>query len=303
MNKKSSSIVVTLLCAAAIAAASYYDKVNASENTDVKPQNTKTVSKQKQSSKTSKNSSSAKSESNTAAEKSSSTIAYEIPAALTDRPEQIVKHKGFTLSYNTKHNTPNWSAWKLTRKMTQGTLDRGTKFWADEQIPKAYRVDYFEYKESGYDRGHMCPAGDMKWDEQAMHDCFYMSNMCPQVPQLNSGSWKHLEESCRTWASTEGSIYIVCGPIYKKGVRHEKIGINHSIDVPEAFFKCVLSLRKGHEKAIGFKYDNTTKRQSIAKTAMSVDEVEKITGIDFFPQLDDALESKLESSFDVEAWK
>lgn len=227
----------------------------------------------------------------------------ELPAALNNRNEQIIKHVGHTVSYNKSHNTPNWSAWVLTADRTDGPNERSSKFWADPAISKSYRVEWYEYKGSGYDRGHMCPAADAKWSAEAMHDCFYMSNMCPQEPSLNSGSWKHLEETCRDWAIREGAIYIACGPVYKKGVKHEKIGTEHSIDVPEGFFKVVLSLRKDHEKAIGFYYDNTPQHQSIPKAARSVDEIEKLTGIDFFPALNDKLEERLEATYSVDLWQ
>lgn len=228
---------------------------------------------------------------------------YELPAPLTKVPEQIVKHTGYTLSYNRSRNTPNWSAWRLTAKHTDGPVDRLTKFFADPAIPQAYRVDYYDYKGSGYDRGHMCPAGDMKWSYNAMHDCFYMSNMCPQEPRLNSGAWKQLEEACRQWALTEGTIYIVCGPIYTKGKRPETIGIDHSVSVPDAFFKAVLSLRRGHQKAIAFVYRNDASKQPMSKTAMSVDALERLIGMDLFHNLNDTLEAKLESTYDLKLWK
>lgn len=227
---------------------------------------------------------------------------WEIPAPLTDRPEQIVRHKGYTLSYNRKHNTPNWSAWALTKAHTYGKLERDQKFWADPAIERAYRVDFYDYKESNYDRGHMCPAADMKWDEEAMHDCFYMSNMCPQNHTLNSGSWGNLENACRVWARTEGVVYIVCGPVYKPKKKHERIGIDHVIDVPEGFFKAVLSLRKGHEKAIAFYYDNNAKTQHYRDAACCVDDIEKMTGMDLFPKVNNALEKKIEARYNIRDW-
>lgn len=226
----------------------------------------------------------------------------ELPVPLTDRPETIIKHKAYTLSYNTKHNTPNWVAWVLTRERTYGKLDRQQKFWADPLLPRKNRVDFYDYKESEYDRGHMCPAGDMKWDEKAMYECFYMSNMCPQNHTLNSGSWETLETACRVWARKEGKLYIVCGPVYKPNKKHERIGISHAIDVPEGFFKAVLSLRKGQEKAIAFYYDNNAKTQHYRNTAMSVDDIEKLTGIDLFPSLNNSLEKRLESKFSIGDW-
>ena len=232
-----------------------------------------------------------------------SSIKYELPAPLTDRPEQIINHTGYTLSFNSEHNTPNWSAWELTSDELSGDVPRSTKFWADEQVKKrANRVDYYDYKDSGYDRGHMCPASDMKWNYNAMHDCFYMTNMCPQDRALNSGSWNSLENKCRSWARTEGSVYIVCGPVYDTGT-HEQIGIDHAIDVPEGFFKAVLSLREGHEKAIAFYFNNTSDSQPYREAALSVDEIEELTGIDLFYQLDDKLEKKVESQCSIRDWR
>ena len=227
-------------------------------------------------------------------------IRYELPA-YSDK-EMVIRHTGFTLSYNQTHNTPNWSAWCLTADHTEGTVERSTKFWADPSIPTPYRVDYYDYKGSGYDRGHMCPAGDMKWSEEAMHDCFYMSNMCPQTGSLNSGAWNKLEMKCREWAKNEGKLYIVCGPVYDKR-RHEQIGIDHAIDVPEGFFKAILSLRPGHEKAIAFYFYNDESRQSYKTATLSVDEAEELTGLDLFAALEDKLEAKLESTNNLAAFQ
>ena len=230
---------------------------------------------------------------------SSARKGIELPAYSSN--DMIVEHKSFILSYNTEHNTPNWVAWSLTGAHANGSLSRSKKFWADEKIPTRYRVNWYEYKESGYDRGHMCPAGDNAWNAEAMHDCFYMSNMCPQEHELNNGSWKKLEEACRRWAVTEKCIYICCGPIYK-GNSHSHIGQDHRIDVPEGFFKVVLSLRKGKEKAIGFYYENNERNQSMRKVATTVDAIEKMTGYDFFHALDDNLEKKVESEFNLGDW-
>ena len=227
---------------------------------------------------------------------------YLLPIILDNKSNHIIKHKYYVLSYNKAHNTPNWVAWQLTSNHVDGPIPRSKKFWADSLLSVENRVDWYEYKESGYDRGHMCPAGDNKWNKLAMYECFYMSNMCPQDPALNNGSWKILEESCRQWAVNEGKIYIVCGPIYRKNIKHKQIGIDHSIDVPEAFFKVVLSLRKGHEKAIGFLYSNDSKHQNYRDVAKSIDDIESLTNIDFFHELPDDLENKLESSFSISDW-
>lgn len=225
-----------------------------------------------------------------------------MPAKWSSKVKDVVRHTGFTLLYDTRHNTPAWVAWKLTAAHTDGAQQRSQKFWADPAIPRPYRVDYYDYKDSGYDRGHMCPAGDNKWSQQAMYDCFYMSNMCPQDHSLNSGAWGKLESACRTWAKAEGSVYIVCGPVYNKGT-HEKIGIDHVIDVPEGFFKAVVSLRKGKEKAIAFYFTNDANNPSYTKLAMTVDEIEKKCGFDLFADLDDELENRIEAKADIKDWK
>lgn len=223
----------------------------------------------------------------------------EIPAVEAD--EFIVRHTGYTLSYDSNYNTPRWVAWVLTSAETDGRISRSQEFFEDPEIPQRHRVCDTEYRGSGYDRGHMCPAGDMQWSPEAMRECFYMSNMCPQDHQLNGVSWKRLEESCRRWARQEGQIYIVCGPIYK-GKRHKHIGNCHEVAVPESFFKVVLSLRNGHEKGIGFVYTNSSEKQTMESTSMSIDDVERLTGLDFFPSLDDALENRVESNYDLRAW-
>lgn len=209
----------------------------------------------------------------------------------------LIEHKGHTLVYNKKYNTPKWVAWTLTAERTYGNIPRSTKFYADPLLPKDNRVDWYEYKESGYDRGHMCPSGDNKWDPDAMNECFYMSNICPQDRTLNDGWWKYLEISCRDWARREGILYIVCGPVYKS--KPKMIGVHHAIGVPDGFFKVVLTLRKGHEKAVGFYYRNDDSEQPMKKAAMTVDDVEKMTGIDFYPSLDDELEERLESTLSM----
>lgn len=226
----------------------------------------------------------------------------ELPARLKHTPERIVEHTGFTLSFNREHNNPNWVAWELTADETKGTLPRANDFEPDPKLPENHQVTHADYTRSGYDRGHMVPAADMKWDSKAMNDCFYMSNICPQTHALNAGGWETLESACRRWAKQEGSVYIVCGPIYK-GTKHKTIGKDLKITVPEGFFKVVLSMREGKEKAIGFYYANSNAKQTMEQTATTVDEIEALTGMDFFVNIDDHLEERIESSFSLKQWK
>lgn len=226
----------------------------------------------------------------------------ELPAKRTE-DNLVIKHTGYTLSYNATTNCPNWVAWELTaEEVSTSAATRSNDFRGDPEVPVRNRVETADYKGTGYDRGHMCPAADMKWSVSAMSECFFMSNICPQVPVLNQKWWEHVETACRRWASKEGNIYICCGPLFDEQKRPTTIGRDVKVRVPNGFFKVVLSLRPGQEKAIGFLYQNTDQRQTMDDAAMTVDEVERLTGMDFFSALDDELETALESTYDLRKW-
>ena len=226
----------------------------------------------------------------------------EMPGRMRGVPERIVHHYAYTLSFNRESNQPNWVAWELTKKETQGNIGRSNEFVPDPEIPFPHQVTTDDYRNSGYDRGHMAPAADMKWSGRAMKECFYMSNMCPQNGKLNSGPWGALEKACRRWAQQEGSVYIVCGPVFN-GKRNKSIGKEHKILVPDGFFKVVLSMRKNKEKAIGFYYTNRSSKQSMDKAATSVDEIEELTGMDFFVNIPNRLEERIEAEYNLNDWR
>ncbi len=224
-----------------------------------------------------------------------------LPAPLKQRPEKILERRTYTVSYNTRLNLPNWVAWELNRERLVERESRTDKFLPDPDLPPAQAVTTDDYKGSGYDRGHMCPAADNRWHWRAMRESFYMTNICPQNHNLNRGDWKELEDACRDWAQRDGSIYIVCGPIlYNR--KHKVIGREHRVTVPEAFFKVVLSLAGGKPKAIGFIYKNTSGNRPLDSYVNTVDQVERITGMDFFPGLPDEVEREVESRYDLSLW-
>lgn len=214
-----------------------------------------------------------------------------------------LQHTGYVVSYNPSKCTPSWVAWELTSEETAGPISRKNYDYAPDPMLEAnYQIDKYEYNNSGYDRGHMCPVGDMKWSSAAMNDCHYMTNICPQMPKLNQVYWERLESACRRWADLYGSIYIVCGTIYNKGVNNT-IGTKHVIVVPDGFFKVVITLAEGKEKGIGFYYINDDVRQTMQSAAMSIDMVEELTGYDFFPLLPDDLEKLIEKQNNLRDWK
>ena len=225
----------------------------------------------------------------------------EIPAKLKNVSEQILQRKGYTVSYNKDLKIPNWVAWELTPEKLVERESRTDKFLPDPDLPEHEAVTTDDYKGAGMDRGHMCPAGDNRWHWKAMQESFYTTNICPQNHNLNRGDWKELEESCRRWAQEEGKIYIVCGPILYDQ-RHRTIGKKHKITVPEAFFKVVLCADSNPPKAIGFIYKNASGNHPLDSYVNTVDEVERITGIDFFPALPDEIEEKVEAEYDLKLW-
>ena len=160
----------------------------------------------------------------------------EIPVYTLQRNGRRVMHTGYTVDFNPEWHIPNWVAYELTEEELQGDVPRAQNFQPDPQLSDC-TPSTFDYSRSGYDRGHMAPAVNMKWDEQAMNESFYTSNICPQNHNLNSGVWQQLEERVNLWACSYGNTYIVCGPIMAK--EYETIG-RAKVAVPEAFFKVVL---------------------------------------------------------------
>ena len=215
----------------------------------------------------------------------------ELPAVRDAEAENILQRKGFTLSYNAERGVPNWVAWELTRKEVQGKEERKDKFVPDPDLPEP-RVVHADYTGSGYDRGHMAPAADMKWSKQAMQESFYMSNICPQNQKLNRDDWGDLEEICRKWAKKYGTVHIACGPIYDQK-SPKRIGKNR-VAVPDRFYKVVLIYNRKNPIAMGFLFDNKAHHQAISKYMVSVDSVESVTGMDFFSRLPDEVENRIE---------
>lgn len=246
----------------------------------------------------------------------------EIPSMPNNTQSQMLYRLAYCTSYNNETKCPNWVAWRLTSGHTDGPFPRrgvpyysndgsveGIGYVTQETCRNGYFVD-LEAKEprqqlSDWTRdynmshGHMCPAGDNKWDKAAMNQSFLLTNMCPQDEKLNGGGWKKLEEKCRTWANLYGGIYIVAGPIFNEPITRT-LG-EGEIAIPDAFFKVVLCL-EGTPKAIGFFYKNDSSSQSIKDCVCSVDNIEELTGLDFFTSLPDDIEDVVESDANLAKW-
>ena len=232
------------------------------------------------------------------------TNSLEIPLSPKGKKELILKRKNYTLSFNKETNLPNWVAWRLDKeKLVERVSRKGFGFKPDPDINPSQAVVTQDYAHSGYDRGHMCPAGDSRWSGEAMKESFYMTNICPQHPNLNGGDWHELEQACRRWAE-KGKLYIVCGPILYKKALNPPIGKEHQIRVPDAFFKVILTgVEKGKPRAIGFIYKNSAGNRPLDSYVNSIDQVERITGLDFFSALPDDVENRIEKEYRMEDWR
>lgn len=220
----------------------------------------------------------------------------ELPAYSNVPGHQFVRHKTYTLSYDRKHRLPEWVAWMLEgSNLRLTTYKRSDRFTQDPQIDSKTSPTHDDYTNSGYDRGHMCPAGDNAWSKQAMEESFYTSNICPQKNILNNGTWKQLEEKSRKWAHRYGRIYIVCGPVIPKSAK-KQIG---KITIPYFFFKAILRIDKdGSYHMIGYLFSQENDFKPV-----TIDEIEAKTGLDLFHKLPKRIQQKLESRIDLSGWQ
>lgn len=215
---------------------------------------------------------------------------------------QLVRHKFYTLSYDEQYEQAEWVAYILTKEhLNQEWQERSDNFLPDPLV-KTGSATPDDYRNSGYDRGHLAPAADMAFDVEAMKESFYMSNISPQAKNFNKGIWRELEELTRDWAKKNGKLYVVTGPVLSQSPKGE-IGENH-VAVPVAFYKVLLDLTEPETKAIGFVIPNEVSFDPLYKFATSIDEVEKQTGIDFFPELmPKDVEANLEAAFNLDLWE
>ncbi len=225
------------------------------------------------------------------------------------------KFKNYELCYRESYEQAEWSAYKLSKDELKKTTDRTNDFRPDPKITTGSST-LADYKGSGYDRGHLTPAADMSFDKSAMSETFYMSNMSPQAPQFNRGIWQQLEAQVRTWAKKFGTIYVVSGPILEKNAKDYATIGKSKVVIPQYYYKAVLIPLYADETdknspedaksiaALGFILpNNECKGKSFWDFAISIDEIEKRTGIDLYALLEDSAEAAAESSFDISIWR
>ncbi|HEY5123115.1 MAG TPA: DNA/RNA non-specific endonuclease [Ignavibacteria bacterium] len=215
----------------------------------------------------------------------------------TSTTYEIVKHSYYTLSYSKRDEQAEWVAYLLTRSMISGQSERTENFRPDPSVPSG-SAQLSDYRKSGYDKGHLCPAGDMTFSDQAMSETFYLSNMSPQVPAFNRGIWKNLESLVRQWAKEDDSIFVITGGILKESMG--SIGAD-SVTVPSRFYKVVYDIT-GVKKMIAFILPNEKSAKQLNEYVVTVRDVERLRGIDFFPCLPDSIQNRLENNSDISKW-
>lgn len=210
---------------------------------------------------------------------------------------QIVTHTYYTLSYDEKYEQAEWVAYQIEAGLIRSDFKR--PFFIEDPKVKTRSADWRNFKNSGYDKGHLCAAGDMKFSEDAFNETFYTSNITPQKHNFNDGIWNRLEQKTRYWAEKYDGIYVVTGGILHQNLK--TIG-KEKVAVPEQFYKILLNETEGKCKMIAFIIPAKESNQPLYEFVVSVDEVEKRTGIDFFPKLEDNVEISLEKNSNYKEW-
>jgi endonuclease G len=228
---------------------------------------------------------------------------------LEKAPKEIfLKYNAYWVSYNPRHRLPNWVMHELYKDaLERSCARRNDNFHPDDQLKMEFNltpVDKSDYKNSGYDRGHMAPSADFQWSQDVNNDSFAMTNMSPQTPNLNQKAWNSLEGRIRRWACGNGHLKIYTGPVIKPGLRR----LGSCVAVPEEFFKVVLSDVEGQYKAIGFIYKqedgaDPVKTDVWQERAITVAEVENRTGLKFYTEFPKDIADNFKNNLDIEAWE
>jgi len=229
-------------------------------------------------------------------EKNAKTNFFYLPTSTTG---SIITHNFYTLSYSEKHEQAEWVAYELKKSHLQKKDFKRPYFEIDNKV-KTTSANWKNYRKSGYDRGHLCPAGDRSFSYDAFEETFLTSNISPQNHDFNAGIWNELEQKTRYWAKRYDGVYVVTGGVLENGLK--SIGYE-SVSIPNYFYKIILDNSSETVKMIAFLIPNKPTHQSLKSFVVPVDRIEKLTGIDFFPKLDDALENGLERLAQTRQWK
>ena len=218
-------------------------------------------------------------------------------ASSTARGE-IIKKTKYLINYNEDHEVANWVEYTLEREFLQNCTSRTNNFRVDPAVSTGSSTPA-DYKKSGYDRGHLVPAGDMKKTKQVMSETFFMSNMTPQPSRFNQVTWNKLEGLVRAWAKKYEKVWIITGPILENNL--PTIGQSNRVSIPKEYFKVLLRREKNSYKGIGFLIPTTVPHNNIELYALSIREIENYAQINFFRFLNKK-EERIEEELDTSDW-
>ena len=210
----------------------------------------------------------------------------------------IVVHNHYTLSYNEPFEQAEWVAYELKKEhLTNDNRER--PYFIEDPKVKTKSADWRNYRGSGYDRGHLCPAGDRRFSEQAYNETFYTSNISPQDRDFNAGVWNRLEMQVRRWAKRYDKLFVVTGGVLENGLK--EIG-EEDVDVPNYYYKIVAKGEKTNLKVIAFLMPSRSSSKPLEQFTVPIDKIERLTSIDFFEQLPIELTSELEKNVNLKGW-
>jgi endonuclease G len=217
--------------------------------------------------------------------------------------DEVTVHPGHSLVWSERYHEPKWTAHIVTPDITRGNLARVDTFLPDPQVHG--NTDLFKvYWNSGYDRGHQVPSADMRWSQQALNATYLYSNICPQKPELNRGSWADLEDWVRRYVHYAGHrVFVVTGPVLREGlatITKPDAGVN--VSVPEYCFKAIMDMDGDKKQGIAFIMRNGVNDHAVTSYSVPIDSVERMTGLDLFPAIDDATEASIEAMNEPKDW-
>ena len=217
-----------------------------------------------------------------------------VPRGMNDT---LVRYEAFDVHFNSERGIANCALYELTCNELNGTVERGNEFMADPGVKGCPLPE--DYAGSGFDRGHLVPAGDLKWNGTAMRQSFMLTNVGPMHKALNEGGWAKLEEKVREWTARDSALLVFTGPVVSDGDTTLASG---RVKVPSAYYKVILAPCLRPMRVIAFIYPNGHSGGRLRQYAVSMDEVERRTGLDFFPTLPPEEQQCLESPVNLDAW-
>lgn len=210
-----------------------------------------------------------------------------------------VDHDYYILSYSERHEQAAWVAYTLELKHLTYD-DRKRPFFVEDPKVRSKSAGWTNYKGSGFDRGHLCPAGDRRFSEKAYNQTFYTSNVSPQNPEFNAGVWNDLEKQVRRWCKRYGTLRVITGGILTDGL--PSIG-EEGVSVPEYFFKVVIRENGGAPEVLGFLFQNRPSDGSPSDYLVPLDRIESVSGLDFFPTWETQQQEVIESTVRDAPWE